>query len=156
MDLRQTWFRWRRISSLLLMAALVVPEVRCCCNQSWGPAGLQRMAPETQNESPRQKCCCCALVVGSAVRDYQLGKNVALEVQSSSRPGCECQIWIAAKPLPTKGQGLEHSSALLPTIHPTAFSPHLSICLSAAGVDSPHLPSLSALEHCAYFQTWRS
>lgn len=151
MNLPQTWLWSRRISSLLLMAMLVVPEVRCCCNQSWGPAGLQGMAPETQDESPSQKCCCCARLPGN-----ELDENPVSGVQAQSRPRCECQLLIVSQPLPQRSQDFEHCSAWLPSIHLSPSSKQFAICLSAAGVDSPHLPSRSALEHCAYFQTWRS
>jgi hypothetical protein len=44
---------------LILLAS--VPEVRCCCDVSWGPAGLvgnRALCSANLNSQPHSDCCC--------------------------------------------------------------------------------------------------
>ena len=77
-----------RACCALLVAVAVVPEVRCCCNLSWGPAGLGHpQCPMEAAAKPKCTCCC---------RKSESTSLPAHGVAAVPADSCECQFHVVA------------------------------------------------------------
>jgi hypothetical protein len=132
----------------LLIATIIAPEVRCCCNISWGPAGLCQPTLALQKPVLKAKCSCCTLPPSDALPDAQ-------EFRDGPASDCLCTFQIAVGEPSVKKIGLEF---------PADGTPAVVMCLPdgrdghgpfAAGMKQ-HPPSRTAQEHCALFQIWRT
>jgi hypothetical protein len=83
---RQTWI-WRACCALLAVVA-VVPEVRCCCDLSWGPAGMVRPAFRME-AAAKPKCTCCR-------RKSEYTESPAAAVDAVPDELCDCQLHVTA------------------------------------------------------------
>jgi hypothetical protein len=130
---------------LVLLASL--PEVVCCCDISWGPAGLLGQAACCeQQESPSASCCCCKPACEPA-------ESTGLLTGGSK--DCACRLSYLT-PSPMNG------SPAVAVEFDLAWTPLDFICLPTTGDslhgsrqhEEQHPPPLTSLSRCALLQTW--
>jgi hypothetical protein len=129
--------------ALILLAS--VPEVRCCCDVSWGPAGLfgsSALCAPSSTAQPR--CNCCPQPEEQAPPEGGCGSG-----------DCACSFTWVSPPAMAAGPSVESVQA--PTLKAWIHASPLTI----AGIHLAHLDlveqSDSALmpsQRCALLQTW--
>jgi len=135
-----------RVFCGLLIATMIAPEVRCCCNLSWGPAGVFQSV-RSQPVSQAKRCSCCASRAGQ--------NSPAHECRSCGPCDGQCTFWTAPVAPVAKTFDWE-AVAPMPTHIDTTLATSSNGHRVAAVEHPPHSLSLTAPQHCALFQSWQT
>lgn len=132
---------------LLLLAS--VPEARCCCNLSWGPAGLLSNRMDCFATPKAQPACDCC-------RARELGDN-SPPVDGYCDLDCRCSITVVSPAPMAVAPGLDA------TVHPFLEAGIHAPKVFVSGMPSFALEGgdsadsvLTPMERCALFQNWLS
>ncbi len=131
----------------LLIATIIAPEVRCCCNISWGPAGLCQPVSAHQRPATKPKCCCCP---APGLQEGQLVDGF---------PGCEqcaCRcIFQTASIAPASSTIVQEPPLSVLVQTKVSVPTEVRGCILVDFGVEPHPPSLTVLQCCARFQSWQ-
>lgn len=130
---------------LLLLAS--VPEVRCCCDISWGAAGLFGSTAQCPERAAAPKPCCCP-------QQEESGDSPSTGCQDGN---CDCSFCLVNPQPIVCAQGADSAPAR--SVDAWSLpSASLFFAENTAGHGSAAVrpPSLTPLERCAFLQTWRA
>ncbi|MBC7853921.1 MAG: hypothetical protein IAF94_10825 [Pirellulaceae bacterium] len=136
-----------RAGLILLILLASVPEVRCCCDVSWGPAGINgnsALCCAISNPQPHADCCCSP--------EREEGVPPADGCKGEDCDGCLTVIYPAPM---AAGPNME--SVATPFAEAWSLASSATIVappLAASGLVETPDSVLMPAQRCALFQTW--
>ena len=132
--------------ALILLAS--VPEVRCCCDVSWGPAGLfgnsARCVPNSTAQ-PLPDCCCA----------HEPEEKSSPPADGFGGQDCHCRFTVVSPSAMSVGPSAD--SAKSPTMEAwSQASPSTTLDTPLIALDLAQQPdsALMPSQRCALLQTW--
>lgn len=145
---------FRHLQTLTLRAGLIglillasVPEVRCCCDVSWGPAGLfgnRALCAPNSSSQPLPDCCCSHVPEESSPPADGFGGQ-----------DCHCRFTVVSPSAMAAGPSAD--SARAPTLEAwSQASPSTILGMQHVALDLVEQPDsvLMPSQRCALLQTW--
>lgn len=136
-----------RTGLIALILLATIPEVRCCCDVSWGPAGLFASRVRcgiASSLEPKPDCCCCP--------EQEEGTSPAEECSDQD---CHCRHFLVGPSPMTAGPGAVSAPAPgMEVWSRVSAAPILSPPLAAREVDEQPDSALTPVQRCAHLQRW--
>lgn len=145
-QLRTPWLN--RLFCGLLTATIIAPEVRCCCNISWGSAGFFQLAAAIQKPAGKARCCRRA---SQAADDREPSHGF----QSCDEGGCRCTFRTASV-APSSSAFDQEFAPTAPGLILVWLPSEVRDCILNDQGIKPHPPSLTAIQCCARLQSWQT
>ncbi len=131
--------------ALILLAS--VPEVRCCCDVSWGPAGLfGNRARCVAHTSSQPVCDCC----------HRERQDESPPADGFGSQDCPCRFTVVNPSAMAAGPSADSAQAPILEAWNQASTASSFVGANLAARDFVERPcsALTPVKRCALFQTW--